>query len=157
MFVSGSRGGSPLIQRQKRHQSFNVIPASNSQKRTMTTAAGHSKNQKAKNVEMLDEKADTAVSDKKGKALKNNKEVASKRWLGIYELQETLGGGGTSLVEIGYDPDTKQRVAIKMKKPSLGESGQNYFDTESINMQKLDHPNLTKLVDAGRAEYRTTD
>ena len=70
---------------------------------------------------MVDEKADTAVKDKKVKASKKNKEVVFKRWLGIYELQETLGGGGTSLVEIGYDPDTEQRVAIKMKKPSLGE------------------------------------
>ena len=26
-----------------------------------------------------------------------------------------------------------------------------------INMQKLDHQNLTKLIDAGRAKYRTTN
>ena len=28
---------------------------------------------------------------------------------------------------------------------------------EAINMQKLNHPNLTKLIDAGRTEYHTTD
>ena len=85
-----------------------------------TSKNEHAQKEEVKN-EMVDEKADTAV--KTGKIPKKKKKVAFKRWLGIYELQETLGGGGTSLVEIGYDPEKKQQVAIKMKKPSLGESG----------------------------------
>ena len=84
------------------------------------------KNENPENVEMVDEKADTAVKTDKNQDPENVEvadKVAYKRWLGIYELQETLGGGGYSLVEIGCDPKTKQQVAIKMKKPSLGEYG----------------------------------
>ena len=79
------------------------------------------KNEDTENVETVDEKADTAV--KTGKFSIKKKQDAFKRWLGIYELQETLGKGGSCLVETGYDPDSKQRVAIKMKKPSLSKNG----------------------------------
>lgn len=48
-------------------------------------------------------------------------EATGERWLGPYKLSETLGGGGTSLVEKGVNPETGQKVALKLKKPNLSE------------------------------------
>lgn len=77
-----------------------------------------------------------------------------ERWLGPYRLTETLGGGATSLVEIGFNVETQQYVALKFRKPKADEQAQKLWDQEAKNMSMLNHPNLPKLVDAGKAKYR---
>jgi serine/threonine protein kinase len=65
------------------------------------------------------------------------------RKLDHYLLGPTLGVGGTAKVKLGYDPQTKTKVAIKILKPDFVNSAQKEIDV----LKKLDHKNIVKVYD----------
>ncbi len=74
--------------------------------------------------------------------------------LGPYRVLGKLGQGGMGVVYLAEHPDDRRRVAVKVL--STGEGGEpvrvavERFLREARSVAALDHPNVVKLLDAGR-------
>lgn len=68
-----------------------------------------------------------------------------------YEVKRELGRGGMAIVYLGYDPDTRREVAIKvlprqfLSDPSL----RRRFTREAEAIAKINHPNIVPVYDVG--------
>jgi len=66
-----------------------------------------------------------------------------------YELREELGRGAFSIVHLGIDKKTGDKVAIKIitKKDASTEQDKKRLDTEVTILKKVHHPNIIGLKD----------
>ncbi len=68
-----------------------------------------------------------------------------------YQIGETLGEGGMSVVQLATDTQLKRPVAVKRLRPELAhkdEVRQRFFDEAEI-LAELDHPGTTPVFEAG--------
>ena len=67
--------------------------------------------------------------------------------LGKYKVLKNLGVGGTAKVVLGIDPESGEKVALKiLNKDYVKEKFDNI--QEEINILcELDHPNIVKIFD----------
>lgn len=74
--------------------------------------------------------------------------------LGPYLLEEVLGRGGMGTVYRGIDPETGERVAIKILAPDLAEDAVflDRFQEEVRTLIELKHPNIVQLLSFGKQE-----
>ncbi|NUM37338.1 MAG: protein kinase [Candidatus Brocadiae bacterium] len=72
---------------------------------------------------------------------------------GKYILEQEVGRGGMGVVYSGYDPATKQKVAVKRLayEAKSQESIVQRFLREANTLQKLSHPNIVPLYELGWA------
>ena len=97
----------------------------------------------------LDE-LEAAVPDQIRRALPS--EPAPGTRIGPYRLVERLGDGGMGVVYLARrdDPEFDQRVALKLLRGSLDASELiGRFLTERRILARLEHPNITRLLDGG--------
>lgn len=71
------------------------------------------------------------------------------RSLGRYELKEMIGSGGFGQVWLGYDPQLKRRVAIKVPRPDRLVSADRFLE-EAQKVAQLRHPGIVPVYDVGR-------
>lgn len=74
--------------------------------------------------------------------------------IGRYKLLEKLGEGGCGVVFVAqqYEP-VQRRVALKVIKPGMDTKGVlARFDMERQALAMMDHPNISKVFDAGSTE-----
>jgi eukaryotic-like serine/threonine-protein kinase len=66
-----------------------------------------------------------------------------------YELLRRIGAGGTAVVWAALDHRTSGEVAVKLLHPELVMQKKNRmrFEREARVLEKLDHPNIAKLLD----------
>jgi|GEM_PF-3425996 len=72
--------------------------------------------------------------------------------IGKFVVVKEIGKGGMSSVYLAKRDDGlfDQQVAIKLLSPDLlGDKHQSYFDTERKILAKLNHPNISKILDGG--------
>jgi len=76
------------------------------------------------------------------------------RYVGRFELLETLGEGGSGTVYLARDRMSKHRVALKVLHANLEESkdGIRRFLQEAEIGSRLDHPNIVRIYEAGSHE-----
>lgn len=74
--------------------------------------------------------------------------------LGPYLLEEVLGRGGMGTVYRGVDPETDERVAIKILAPDLADDAVflERFQEEVQTLIELKHPNIVQLLSFGKQE-----
>jgi eukaryotic-like serine/threonine-protein kinase len=80
---------------------------------------------------------------------------ASKPKVGKYTLAQPLGKGGFGEVHVGV-PKTGPRVAIKLLDATLtrDEDAVARFKREAETVQRLDHPNVVRLLEVGASRSR---
>ncbi|MBX3444518.1 MAG: serine/threonine protein kinase [Planctomyces sp.] len=71
-----------------------------------------------------------------------------------YELQERLGRGAFGEVWAARDPILDRRVAIKVLRDQPATDGGDSLLQEGRRLARLDHPNIVRVLDAGRADGR---
>jgi hypothetical protein len=72
---------------------------------------------------------------------------------GRYYLRGYAGGGGMGAVYHAVDTKQQKFVAVKLLKPDIVERSPEYvelFESETKNIQNLDHPHIVKVFDSGR-------
>ena len=69
--------------------------------------------------------------------------------LGKYRIIELLGAGSTGVVYQAIDADLERTVALKILRPSLGESARERFLAEAKATAKLNHPNIVSIFEVG--------
>ncbi len=74
--------------------------------------------------------------------------------LGPYLLEEVLGRGGMGTVYRGVDPETGERVAVKILAPDLASDLQflERFQEEVQTLIELKHPNIVQLLSFGKQD-----
>lgn len=74
--------------------------------------------------------------------------------LGPYLLEEVLGRGGMGTVYRGVDPETGERVAVKILAPDLANDLQflERFQEEVQTLIELKHPNIVQLLSFGKQD-----
>ncbi len=74
--------------------------------------------------------------------------------IGKYTIEGEIGKGGMGSVYLGADPETDQRVAIKVLTPQLAQEPNflNRFRREISTLQKLNHPNIVRMIEAGEID-----
>jgi len=74
--------------------------------------------------------------------------------IGKYIIEGEIGKGGMGSVYLGADPETDQRVAIKVLTPQLAQDPTflNRFRREISTLQKLNHPNIVRMIEAGELD-----
>ncbi len=73
--------------------------------------------------------------------------------LGAYRVGREVGRGGMAVVYDAEDLRTAERVALKVLKPgsALDKSNLSRFYSEIESLQKLDHPNVVRVLGVGEA------
>jgi tetratricopeptide (TPR) repeat protein len=71
--------------------------------------------------------------------------------IGRYEIRAPLGRGGMGTVYLAHDPELDRPVALKVPQVS-GPAAVERFLREARAAAALDHPNLCRVYDAGRAD-----
>ncbi len=81
--------------------------------------------------------------------------AASKPKVGKYTLAQQLGKGGFGEVHVGV-PKTGARVAIKLLDATLTRDDEAVarFRREAETVQRLDHPNVVRLLEVGASRNR---
>ena len=79
---------------------------------------------------------------------------ARGRRCGPYRLLEVIGYGGMGTVYLAEraDGEVHQRVAVKLLPPGTGDSYRERFLQERQILASLTHPNIARMLDAGRLE-----
>jgi serine/threonine-protein kinase len=74
--------------------------------------------------------------------------------LGPYRIGRKLGRGGMGTVFEGLDPQTGQRVAVKVLSPNLAqeEGFRDRFELEIESLKKLRHPGIVRLYGYGEQD-----
>jgi serine/threonine protein kinase len=77
--------------------------------------------------------------------------------LADYEIISTLGQGGNGQVYLAQDGRLPRRVALKMLRPDLAESGESLrrLESEACAASSLNHPNILTVYELGRWEGRS--
>ncbi len=73
---------------------------------------------------------------------------------GKYSLVALVGAGGMGAVYKGYHRDLDKEVAVKILHASF-QADPNFasrFKAEALTMSKIDHPNVTRILDFGQEE-----
>ena len=70
--------------------------------------------------------------------------------LGNYILGKTLGRGASCKVKMAKQKDTGERCALKILEQD--QDFQSLIDAEIDTLQKLDHPNIIRLIEVNEAE-----
>ena len=70
--------------------------------------------------------------------------------LGNYILGKTLGRGASCKVKMAKNKTTGERCALKIL--DQGEEFDSLLDAEISTLEKLDHPNIIKLIEVNEAE-----
>ena len=70
--------------------------------------------------------------------------------LGNYILGKTLGRGASCKVKMAKNKETGERCALKIL--DQGEEFDSLLDAEISTLEKLDHPNIIKLIEVNEAE-----
>lgn len=94
------------------------------------------------------ELADDGSRNDRSARLKNER-------LGAYRLVEEIGRGGMGDVYLGEraDGSYEQRVAVKLvDRGPLSDAVRFRFESERRVLARLNHPNITRLIDAGTTE-----
>lgn len=73
---------------------------------------------------------------------------------GRYRVESLLGQGGFGAVYAAVQQNLGRRVALKVLRPHLSESGdfRARFDREAQIAQRLEHPNTVRILDFGRTQ-----
>jgi serine/threonine protein kinase len=74
---------------------------------------------------------------------------------GPYQLLKVIGRGGMGTVYLAEraDGEVTQRVAVKLLPPGAADSNRDRFLQERQILATLDHPNIARLLDAGRLAH----
>lgn len=72
--------------------------------------------------------------------------------IGKYQVLRLLGSGGMGRVYLARDPDIDREVAIKRVSLSADPQAQERFLREARTMGRLNHPNITTLLEFGMHE-----
>ncbi|MEM1177976.1 MAG: serine/threonine-protein kinase [Acidobacteriota bacterium] len=81
-------------------------------------------------------------------------DAVGERWIGPYRLLELLGAGGMGEVYLAeqYEP-LERRVALKLvRRAVLDDEAQLRLSAERAVLQRLEHPNIARILDAGTAQ-----
>jgi tRNA A-37 threonylcarbamoyl transferase component Bud32 len=72
--------------------------------------------------------------------------------IGPYRIDRPLGCGGFGVVYLGFDPDLKRPVAVKMLHPERLEQPEmlHRFQREACAIARLQHPGIVQLYDYSR-------
>jgi len=72
--------------------------------------------------------------------------------LGRYEIREELGRGGMATVYLGYDPQFKRTVAVKVLPPQFTHDPDFFarFEQEAETIAQLEHTAIVPVYDYGR-------
>jgi len=72
--------------------------------------------------------------------------------IGPYRIERELGQGGFGIVYLGFDPDLKRRVAIKVLHPGRLDQPEalRRFQREACAIARLAHPGIVQLFDYSR-------
>ena len=72
--------------------------------------------------------------------------------LGRYEIRKELGRGGMATVYLGYDPQFKREVAVKVLPPQFTHDPTffNRFEQEAETIARLEHTAIVPVYDYGR-------
>jgi serine/threonine-protein kinase len=73
-------------------------------------------------------------------------------WIGPYRVDRELGQGGFGVVYLGYDPDVKRRVALKILHADRLDQPEavRRFQREACAIARLAHPGIVQLFDYSR-------
>ncbi len=76
------------------------------------------------------------------------------RWIGRYQIIETLGKGGMGVVYGARDPELERDVAIKvvLSWAQYDEDAMARFNREARVVAQLQHPHIVTVFDAGRTD-----
>jgi serine/threonine protein kinase len=76
--------------------------------------------------------------------------VTHGAFAGRYTIERELGRGATAIVYLASDAQQRQSVAVKVLRPEFRESvARDRFLKEIRDTQKLKHPNIVSVLDAG--------
>lgn len=77
--------------------------------------------------------------------------AAATRVCDRFEIIRTLGRGGTAAVYEAHDPETNQRVALKLLHEDLtrSEAQRHAFLAEAHFMRRVRHPGIARIIDFG--------
>jgi tRNA A-37 threonylcarbamoyl transferase component Bud32 len=72
--------------------------------------------------------------------------------IGPYRVERELGQGGFGIVYLGFDPDLKRRVALKLLHPGRLDEPEvvRRFQREACAIARLAHPGIVQLFDYSR-------
>ena len=81
-------------------------------------------------------------------------EIVATQKIGPYIVLKTLGRGGMSTVYLARDPRTNRDVALKVipAGPDADQTDLARFQTEAEAVARLDHPNIVRLFEVGKAD-----
>ena len=83
--------------------------------------------------------------------------MQNQKKLGKYQVLRTLGSGGSCKVKLGYNPETGEKVAIKMMNSDLDAKTQELVLTEVQAMSKLKHKYVIEQKEVGTDYYIKAD
>jgi non-specific serine/threonine protein kinase/serine/threonine-protein kinase len=97
--------------------------------------------------------APPAITRTGGAALVAGTEMASGARVGAYRILRLIGEGGMGVVYLAEQCEPLQRVvALKLMKPGFESLGTgSRFEAECRALERLDHPNIARVLDAGIA------
>jgi tRNA A-37 threonylcarbamoyl transferase component Bud32 len=78
--------------------------------------------------------------------------AARPEQIGPYRIERELGQGGFGVVYLGFDPDVKRRVALKLLHPGQLDQPEavRRFQREACAIARLAHPGIVQLFDYSR-------
>ncbi|MEZ6185278.1 MAG: serine/threonine-protein kinase [Planctomycetota bacterium] len=77
-------------------------------------------------------------------------EAPAAQRIGRFELRREIARGGMGIVFEAYDPDLRQRVALKLLHPWSAADDETRFRREAQVIARLRHPNVVRVYALGR-------
>ena len=82
-------------------------------------------------------------------AFKNEEGQDSLGTFGPFRIEELLGAGSSGVVYLATDTNLDRKVALKVLRPSLGDSAKARFLAEAKATAAMDHPNVVSIYQIG--------